>query len=162
MNVSSVGGAASLPVPLSPPAAAPAAGTPAGTHPGTTATPPPRTASGSPGGSSGGTSGAGAGGAGAGGSGAGGVGTGGTVAGASVGELRLPGQPPAQGTSTSVAEHKKQAPKPAPLPPLKGLTVAEIRAMLGVAAPPVGADGVPGTTTGVTATSLQAAASRYA
>jgi hypothetical protein len=35
--------------------------------------------------------------------------------------------------NASVTEPPKEVPKPAPLPPLRGLTVAEIRAMLGVA-----------------------------
>lgn len=53
------------------------------------------------------------------------------------GEVRLPGQQRTGQQRTQPTESanrtEKEAPKPTPLPPLKGLTVAEIRAMLGVA-----------------------------
>jgi hypothetical protein len=54
------------------------------------------------------------------------------AAGQPTGDLRLPGQHPAT-PKEAAAKAAKEIPKPAPLPPLRGLTVAEIRAMLGVA-----------------------------
>ena len=162
MNVSSLGGAASLPVPLSPPAPAPAASTaaaaPGANRSGATATSTAGAVSGAsgapPGGGSAGTGGTG-------------LGTGGTgsstdpVPGAAAGELRLPGQRPAK-DARPAAEHAKEPPKPAPLPPLKGLTVAEIRAMLGVAGPPKDASGTAVQPTTSTVASVQTAMSRYA
>jgi hypothetical protein len=50
-----------------------------------------------------------------------------------VGELHIPGSKPA--SKVTEATPHVQAPKPAAAPPLKGLTVAEIRAMLGVPSP---------------------------
>jgi hypothetical protein len=58
--------------------------------------------------------------------------------GTSTGEVRMPGRTRSE-AATAAAEAAKKAkeqPKLAPLPPLRGLTVAEIRAMLGVASPP--------------------------
>jgi len=143
MNVSGVGGAASLPVPLSTGAHAPVPGTgTAGTTaagstgpaaaPGTAAPPGPVPAD--PG-----TAGAG--------------GTNGALP--APGDLRLPGQHPA--VKESVAHHK-EVPKPAPLPPLKGLTVAEIRAMLGVAMLPAASEEARQAASGT----VQSAVNRYA
>jgi hypothetical protein len=139
MNVSGVGGAASLPMTLPPPA-----------HlPGTTA-----------GATSGGTLGresqAGA----ARGAAVSARAVGGSQA-AVAGELRLPGQKPAASESASTIERRKEKAEPAPLPPLPGLTVAEIRAMLGVVSPQSEAAMASSPDQAATSTALQAAASRY-
>lgn len=67
---------------------------------------------------------------------AGATGSGGTSGpggpGRPTGDLRLPGQQRAP-QNEAASKPEKEIPKPAPLPPLRGLTVAEIRAMLGVA-----------------------------
>jgi hypothetical protein len=74
-------------------------------------------------------------------------------------ELRLPGKH-ATSAPTATTKHE-EIPKPKALPPLRGLTVAEIRAMLGVAPLPgmtEPSSPVP-TTAGVTATGVTAATS---
>jgi hypothetical protein len=88
----------------------------------------------------------------------------GTGATGSVGELHIPGSKP---TSKHASEIKAEteAPKPAALPPLKGLTVAEIRAMLGVAALPRLSDGatpVSPSTPGTAAVQAATLQQRYA
>ena len=150
MNVSSVGGSASLPVPLSLPPLLPAGAGPTGTsgaagtpHPAATAPGTPPTGSGPSPAAAGGVVGSGA----------------GSPPG-ELGDLRLPGQHPEKGSATSAAK-QKEPPKPAPLPPLKGLTVAEIRAMLGVANPVTSGAEPPQQPTPTTPMTVQAAVNRY-
>jgi hypothetical protein len=52
------------------------------------------------------------------------------------GDVRLPGQPHGTASAHETAPKHKEIAKPPALPPLRGLTVAEIRAMLGVARMP--------------------------
>jgi hypothetical protein len=162
MSVSSVGGAASLPVPLSPQTYSPGTAvstspTAAGAYPGTTfpGSARPAGSSGSSGPPGSDTS-------------AGSAGTAASAgtailpgsAGSVPGELRLPGQHPDKNVP---ATPRKEVPKPPPLPPLKGLTVAEIRAMLGAAILPGAGDAARQTAASAQqSASLQAAVSRYA
>jgi hypothetical protein len=76
---------------------------------------------------------------------------------ATSGEPRLPGQRPLP-KDTSASAHQKPAPQPAPLPPLKVLTVSEFRAMLGVALP----TGATQSSQQAASSVVQAAATRYA
>jgi hypothetical protein len=48
-------------------------------------------------------------------------------------ESKLPGQPRGTTAGHELATKRHEPPRPPALPPLRGLTVAEIRAMLGVA-----------------------------
>jgi hypothetical protein len=82
---------------------------------------------------------------------------------APVGELHIPGSKPAAKHTTEVKAHA-EAPKPEALPPLKALTVDEIRAMLGVPALPRLSDGsTPASApTSGTTPAVQAALQRYA
>jgi len=176
MNVNSLGGSASLPVPLPPPAP-PASTTPSGaaTTGGTrpAAAPHGRVAGARP------------------------VAPGAAPSGSPAvrGELRLPGQaaptdatpstagptpagagPAATGPSGSGADGSpdgtgtsathRHRPVHKPLPPLRGLTVAEIRAMLGVTLPSGGTDAAAApegqAATGVAPSVVQAAVERYA
>jgi hypothetical protein len=87
----------------------------------------------------------------------------GTPTAAAAGDLRLPGAPASTSKEWSASAHHQQPPKPAPLPPLKGLTVAEIRAMLGVAMLPSSTESAgQAAPASVQAASVQAAADRYA
>ena len=161
MNVTGVGGPASLPVPLpgqahgttSAAAATAVAGTgSAGGAPGAGGTP----GTGGSTGASGAVTGSGTASAATGTSAV--TGPGGTDSTSLPGELPLPGQHAGK-DSSAVTAKRKEVPKPEPLPPLKGLTVAEIRAMLGVANPAASVDGArqqPASTT------LKAVVSRYA
>ena len=156
MNVSGATGVpASLPLPTPPPVpahdAVPGASTGAATTAGSTAV------AGSSASSAGSTSGSTANSAGTGtGTAAGGTG--------SVGELHIPGSKPASKHSSEIKVQKEE-PKPAALPPLKGLTVAEIRAMLGVPALPRLSDGatpVTASTPGTPAVQAATLQQRYA
>jgi hypothetical protein len=77
-------------------------------------------------------------------------------------EVRLPGQSRKQAMESAAETKKKEESKPAPLPPLKGLTVAEIRAMLGVAPLP-GQDAASGLTSSTMAalTTTQSVATAF-
>lgn len=65
------------------------------------------------------------------------------------GEAKFPSEQRTKGAeSAREAKKKEEEPKPKPLPPLKGLTVSEIRAMLGVAPLP-GQEVRPGSVAGI-------------
>jgi hypothetical protein len=72
------------------------------------------------------------------------------------GETRTSGQAsPATGPTTGASAAHKEAPKHAPLPPLRGLTVTEIRAMLGVAPLPGQTEASVAATTSIISAALK-------
>ncbi|MDQ1289569.1 MAG: hypothetical protein QG622_3135 [Actinomycetota bacterium] len=64
------------------------------------------------------------------------------------GEAKFPSEQRTKGAESAREAKKEEEPKPKPLPPLKGLTVSEIRAMLGVAPLP-GQEVRPGSVAGI-------------
>jgi hypothetical protein len=75
-------------------------------------------------------------------------------AGRAPGDVHVPGRPDPAAREAEVA--KEEPPKPEPLPPLRGLTVAEFRVMLGIGIPSEAPDDA------VPHVSLRAAMDRYA
>jgi hypothetical protein len=85
-----------------------------------------------------------------------------TSDGAPAGSIRPPGQQRSLHNESTTKPHK-EVQKPAPLPPLRGLTIAEIRAMLGVAPLPGQTEAtLMAASNGIETSIISAALDRYA